>query len=44
MGLEPPLQTQLYEQYLRPMELAFGQEAYGIHFDAFMRHSLRQRK
>jgi uncharacterized protein with ParB-like and HNH nuclease domain/predicted transport protein len=40
MGLEPQLQTRLYEHYWRPMELDFGQEAYGIHFDAFMRHYL----
>lgn len=40
MGLEPKLQTRLYEQYWRPMELDFGQEAYGTHFDAFMRHYL----
>jgi uncharacterized protein with ParB-like and HNH nuclease domain/predicted transport protein len=40
MGLEPALQTQLYELYWRPMELGFGQEAYGIHFDGFMRHYL----
>lgn len=40
MGLEPKLQTQLYEQYWRPMELDFGQEAYGSHFDGFMRHYL----
>ncbi|HAT68562.1 MAG: hypothetical protein A2481_02465 [Candidatus Yonathbacteria bacterium RIFOXYC2_FULL_47_9] len=40
MGLEPELQTRLYEQYWRPMEVAFGQEAYGTHFDAFMRHYL----
>lgn len=40
MGLEPDLQTRLYEQLWRPMELDFGQEAYGIHFDAFMRHYL----
>ncbi|MFH1931750.1 MAG: DUF262 domain-containing protein [Pseudomonadota bacterium] len=40
MGLEPALQTQLYENYWRPMELDFGQEAYGIHFDSFMRHYL----
>lgn len=40
MGLEPTLQTRLYEQYWRPMELDFGQEAYGTHFDAFMRHYL----
>ncbi len=40
MGLEPPLQTRLYEQYWRPMEVDFGQEAYGTHFDSFMRHYL----
>lgn len=40
MGLEPTLQTRLYEQFWRPMEVAFGQEAYNIHFDAFMRHYL----
>ena len=40
MGLEPGLQTRLYEQFWRPMELDFGQEAYGTHFDAFMRHYL----
>lgn len=40
MGLEPGQQTHLYETYWRPMELEFGQEAYGIHFDSFMRHYL----
>ena len=40
MGLEPQLQTRLYEQSWRPMELDFGQEAYGTHFDSFMRHYL----
>jgi uncharacterized protein with ParB-like and HNH nuclease domain/predicted transport protein len=40
MGLKPKLQTRLYQEYWRPMELAFGQEAYGTHFDAFMRHYL----
>ncbi|MDQ3257813.1 MAG: DUF262 domain-containing protein, partial [Acidobacteriota bacterium] len=40
MGLEPNLQTRLYEQFWRPMEVDFGQEAYGIHFDGFMRHYL----
>ena len=40
MGLEPDLQTRLYEQFWRPMEVDFGQEAYGTHFDAFMRHYL----
>jgi uncharacterized protein with ParB-like and HNH nuclease domain/predicted transport protein len=40
MGLEPQLQTRLYEQYWRPMEVDFGQEAYATHFDGFMRHYL----
>ena len=40
MGLEPSLQTRLYEYYWRPMEVAFGQEAYSTQFDAFMRHYL----
>jgi len=40
MGLEPKLQTHLYEQFWRPMELDFGQDAYGTHFDGFMRHYL----
>ena len=40
MGLEPKLQTRLYEQFWRPMEVDFGQEAYGTHFDGFMRHYL----
>jgi uncharacterized protein with ParB-like and HNH nuclease domain len=40
MGLEPALQTLLYEKYWRPMELDFGQDAYGTHFDSFMRHYL----
>ena len=40
MGLEPVLQTKLYEQFWRPMEIDFGQEAYGTHFDSFMRHYL----
>jgi uncharacterized protein with ParB-like and HNH nuclease domain/predicted transport protein len=40
MGLDPELQTRLYEQYWRPMEVAFGQEAYATHFDTFMRHYL----
>lgn len=43
MGLEPKLQTRLYEDYWRPMEVAFGQEAYGTHFDSFMRHYLTVR-
>lgn len=40
MGLDTGHQTQLYENHWRPMELSFGQEAYGSHFDAFMRHYL----
>jgi len=40
MGLEPSLQSQLYVDYWRPMEVAFGQDAYSTHFDAFMRHYL----
>jgi uncharacterized protein with ParB-like and HNH nuclease domain/predicted transport protein len=40
MGLKPDLQTRLYESYWRPMELEFGQAAYGEEFDAFMRHYL----
>jgi len=40
MGLDPSLQTRLYEQFWRPMEVAFGQEAYDTYFDAFMRHYL----
>lgn len=40
MGLESQLQTRLYEQYWRPMEVNFGQEAYASQFDSFMRHYL----
>ena len=40
MGLEPRLQTKLYDQYWRPMEVEFGQEGYATHFDSFMRHYL----
>ena len=40
MGLEPKLQTRLYEKFWRPMEVDFGQDAYGTHFDGFMRHYL----
>ncbi len=40
MGLEPAQQTRLYEDHWRPTEVAFGQEAYGAHFDGFMRHYL----
>jgi len=40
MGLDPDLQTKLYEKYWRPMEIEFGQEAYGTQFDGFIRHYL----
>ncbi len=40
MGLEAGHQTQLYNDHWRPMEIGFGQEAYGTHFDAFMRDYL----
>jgi uncharacterized protein with ParB-like and HNH nuclease domain/predicted transport protein len=40
MGLDPDLQARLYEEYWRPMEQDFGQEAYGTQFDSFMRHYL----
>lgn len=40
MGLEPEIQTNLYNDYWRPMEVNFGQEAYGAQFDSFMRHYL----
>lgn len=40
MGLEPSHQTELYDLYWRPMELAFGQQAYSDFFDSFMRHFL----
>ena len=40
MRLDPEHQRRLYEDYWRPMELAFGQAAYGQHFDGFMRHFL----
>ena len=43
MGLEPERQEQLYTQHWRPMELAFGQDAYSKHFDGFMRHYLTLR-
>lgn len=43
MDLEPALQTRLYEEYWRPMEQDFGQEAYGSQFDSFMRHYLTVR-
>ena len=40
MGLEPTEQERLYKEYWRPMELAFGQDAYSKQFDGFMRHYL----
>ncbi|MDQ5884444.1 MAG: hypothetical protein QG556_784 [Pseudomonadota bacterium] len=40
MGLEHILQSRLYDQYWRPMELDFGQEGYREFFDSFMRHYL----
>lgn len=40
MGLEPALQTRLYQDFWRPMESGFGQDAYVSHFDGFMRHYL----
>ena len=40
MSLELGHQTELYNDHWRPMEVAFGQEAYDWHFDGFMRHFL----
>ena len=40
MGLEADLQTSLYSAHWHPMEVSFGQEAYGKQFDGFMRHYL----
>ncbi len=40
MGLAQPLQADLYTRYWRPIEVDFGQEAYGKYFDAFMRDYL----
>jgi len=40
MGLEPSLQAELYRGFWRPMEKAFGQDAYTTHFDVFMRDYL----
>lgn len=40
MGLEPKLQTKLYEKYWRAMEQDFGQEHYERSFNAFVRHYL----
>ena len=43
MDLESDRQERLYNDYWRPMELAFGQETYSKEFDAFMRHYLTLR-
>lgn len=43
MELEPKHQRRLYEDHWRPMELDFGQAAYGAHFDWFIRHYLTVR-
>lgn len=40
MGLEPEIQTRLYDDYWHPMELEFGSEADGWTFDSFVRHFL----
>lgn len=43
MDLPPERQNDLYNEYWRPMEVGFGQEAYEQHFDGFMRHYLTVR-
>ena len=40
MGLDQELQSSLYDEHWRPMELAFGQEAYASKFDNFIRYYL----
>lgn len=40
MGLEHELQTRLYTDYWRPMEVEFGAENYISQFDEFMRYYL----
>lgn len=40
MGLDIKQQTELYENYWRPMEIDFGQEFYTTDFDSFIRHYL----
>ena len=40
MNLKPEHQTKLYENFWRPMEKAFGQQAYTEAFDSFIRHYL----
>ena len=39
MGMEPNIQTKLYEKYWYPMEVNFG-DKYDEHFDAFVRNFL----
>ncbi len=40
MDLKPDHQTRLYEEHWRPMEVAFGQEAYSKKFDDFVYYYL----
>jgi uncharacterized protein with ParB-like and HNH nuclease domain/predicted transport protein len=40
MGLPHELQTRLYNDYWRPMEIVFGAESYNSQFDEFMRYYL----
>ena len=40
MGLPHELQTQLYNDFWRPMEIGFGAENYNNQFDEFMRYFL----
>jgi uncharacterized protein with ParB-like and HNH nuclease domain/predicted transport protein len=40
MGLEPDAQEQLYTAHWFPMEKSFGDEAYALYFDRFMRDYL----
>lgn len=40
MGLTQELQSDLYVNYWRPMEIDFGQEAYDLQFNQFIRHYL----
>jgi uncharacterized protein with ParB-like and HNH nuclease domain/predicted transport protein len=40
MGQEHQMQTKLYRDFWRPMEIDFGQEGYTTYFDSFMRHYL----
>ena len=40
MGLQHDLQTRLYNDYWRPMEIVFGAENYNSQFDEFMRYFL----